>query len=134
MRKNITGFTLMEMVVAIVVMSILLLSVATAYRSISSGMVSNSKYSKAVNLSQMEFSKVYSISYTDATLANGYNNLTVNYDGSGYDLRRQVSYQAGSDVSIQSLKKITVSIYPSGSSTPVLSIVALRPKNIIYGF
>ena len=118
---------------SIVIAGIIIVSFASSYRQIIVGMAYNSDLSKAVALSELEFSTVNSISYTDLTLANGYNNLTSNYQGSGYDLRRQVSYDFGTDVSAQSLKRITITVYKTGSSTAIMSTVTLRENNVTYG-
>ena len=130
---NKKGFTLIELIVSIVIAGIILISFAASYRQIISGLIYDSDLSKAIALSQLEFSIANSISYADATLAGGYNNLSVNYQGSGYDVRRQVSYDFGSDVTAQSLKRITITVYRTGSASPIMSTVTLRAKNVTYG-
>lgn len=129
---NKKGFTLIELIISIVIAAIIIIVVANGYRQIVEAVARSSDLAKAVNLSEREFSMINSISYSDATLANGYNNLSSNYQSSGYDLRRQVSYDAGTDATTQSLKRITVTIYRSGSATPILTVVTLRTKNVTY--
>ncbi|OGC05226.1 hypothetical protein A2276_04735 [candidate division WOR-1 bacterium RIFOXYA12_FULL_43_27] len=124
------GFTLIEIIMAIVITGIIVISVASAYRQIVFSIGQNAKISKALDLSRLEFSIVNSIGYTDATLAGGYNNLTSNYQSSGFDLRRMVTYEAGDALSAQSLKHITVTVL-SGSQT-ILSTDILRAKNVTY--
>jgi len=124
------GFTLIELIMSIVIMGIVVVTVALAYGQIINSMVRSTDISKAVNLSELEFSIVNSISYTDASLANGTNTLAANYQSSGYDLRRQVSYDFGTDATPQSLKRITVTVYRTGSSTPLISTTTLRAKNV----
>ena len=126
------AYTLVELIIAIVIAGIVLVSVANGYRMMVEAMVKSSNIAKAINLSENEFAIVNAISYTNATLANGYNNLTSNYQSSGFDLRRQVSYDSGTDATAQSLKRITITIYKSGSGTPIISVVCLRAKNITY--
>mgnify|MGYP001565770134 CR=1 FL=1 len=133
MNRNRKGFTLIELIVSIVIAGIILISFTASYRQIIMGLVYDSDLSKAIGLSQLEFSIANGISYTDAALANGYNNLTFNYQGSGYDVRRQVSYDFGSDVSTQSLKRITITVYKTGSASAIMSTVTLRAKNVTYG-
>ena len=130
---NKKGFTLIELIVSIVIAGIILVSFAASYRQIMMGLVYDSDISKAVALSQLEFSIANSISYTDATLAGGYNTLTSNYQGSGYDVRRQVSYDFGSDVTTQSLKRIIITVYRSGSAAEIMKTATLRAKNVTYG-
>lgn len=126
------GFTLFELVITIVIAGIFLAGIANSYRQITEAVIRSSDLSKAISLSEREFSVVNTINYTDTTLADGYNNLSSNYQGSGYDLRRQVSYDAGTDATAQSLKRITVTLYRSGSASPILSTAALRARNVTY--
>ena len=109
-----------------------MICIALTFKQISEALGHNSALNKAVYLSQQDFAVADSISYTDPSLANGYNNLNLNYDNSGYNLRRQVSYYLGTDVSVQSIKRITVSVYqPDG--TLILSTGTYRTKNVTYG-
>ncbi|MFA5097014.1 MAG: prepilin-type N-terminal cleavage/methylation domain-containing protein [Candidatus Margulisiibacteriota bacterium] len=131
MRRK--GFTLIELILSVVVAGMILLSFAASYRQMIAGLIYDSDLSKAIALSQLEFSIINSISYTDPSLSNGYNALTSNYKGSGYDMRRQVSYDLGTDATAQSLKRITITVYRGGSASPILSTVTLRAKNVSYG-
>ena len=124
------GYTLIELIMAIVIMGVLLTVLASTYNQIVVSVAMRSNIAKAIDLSRMEFSIVNSISYSDATLANGYNTLTNNYQGSGYDLRRTVTYKYGSDVDAQSLKSIVVTIYSGGNV--ILSTETYRAKNVTY--
>ncbi|MFH1386496.1 MAG: prepilin-type N-terminal cleavage/methylation domain-containing protein [bacterium] len=130
--KNRNGFTLIETIMSIVILGIIIIPIAAGYMQIVTALSRSSDLAKAVNISKLEFSIVNNIDYSDAALANGYNTLTSNYQNTGYDLRRQVSYEAGSDVSTQSLKGITVTIYRPGSSTSIISTKTMRAKNVIY--
>lgn len=130
MKKR--GFTIIEIIITIVIAGILLPVVANSYRQITESVIMSSDISKAISLSEREFAVANSISYTDPTLAGGYNNLSSNYLSSGYDVRRQVEYAAGTDLSTQSLKKITVTVYRSGSASPLLTTSTLRTRNVTY--
>ena len=124
------GFTLIELIMTIVIAGIVITLVAGPYNQIVLAIVKNHDMESAIELTRIELSIVNSISYTDSTLANGYNNLTTNYQGSGYNLRRAVAYEAGTDVSTQSIKHITITVY-NGSKT-LMSIDTLRAKNVTY--
>jgi prepilin-type N-terminal cleavage/methylation domain-containing protein len=93
MKINRGGFTLIELIMTIVIMGIIVVASASSYRNLIERAFQSTDIVKAVNMARVESSVVNSISYSDATLSNGYNNLTSNYLSSGYDLRRQVSYQ-----------------------------------------
>lgn len=131
--KSRRAYTLIEIIISIVILGIVIIPIAAGYQQITIGVIKSSDLSKAVRLSELEFSIINTIPYNHATLAGGYNNLTANYQNSGYDLRRQVTYEAGSDVTTQSLKGITVTIYKGGSTTPIISTKTLRAKNVTYG-
>lgn len=127
------AYTLIEIVLAIVILGILVIPIAFAYKQLTVSAARNADLSKAVELSGLEFSIVNSLSYDDATLAGGYNNLTANYQDSGYDLRRQVDYEAGTALTPQSLKRIAVTVYRSGSGQPVITTSTFRARNVTYG-
>ena len=131
--KQRKAYTLIEIIISIVILGIVIVPIAASYQQITVGLARSSDLSKAVRLSELEFSISNTIPYNDATLAGGYNNLTANYQGSGYDLRRQVAYEAGSDVTTQSLKGITVTVYKGESATPIIATKTLRAKNVTYG-
>jgi prepilin-type N-terminal cleavage/methylation domain-containing protein len=127
------GYTLIELVVAMVVLGILVLAVAKVFQPMIQLIGYNTKLSRAVQLSAREFSIVNSLQYTDAAISNGTNLLQTNLLNSGLDVRRQVSYDFGSDASTQSLKRITVIIYATGATTPMMTTVTLRAKNVSFG-
>lgn len=128
MKKH--GFTLIEIIVSITIAGIILLSVSMAYQQLVAGIINNASLAKALDLSRLEFSIVNSIDYTDATLAGGYNNLTSNYQSSGFNLRRIVTFEAGDALSTQSLKHITTIVYLG--SKIIMSTDSLRAKNVTY--
>jgi prepilin-type N-terminal cleavage/methylation domain-containing protein len=131
--KNRRAYTLIEIIISIVILGIVIVPIAAGYQQITVGLSRSADLTKAVRLSELEFSIINTISYTDLTLSDGYNNLTANYQNSGYDLRRQVAYEAGSDVTAQSLKGITVTVYKGGGATPIITTKTLRAKNVSYG-
>jgi len=126
------AYTLVELIMTIVIIGLIIIPIASGYKQIVATSAQNSKISKGVNISELEFSIINNTSYTDPALANGYNNLTSNYEGSGMDLRREVSYLAGTDATAQSIKQITVTIYAGGTSSVVLKTTTYRTKNVIY--
>jgi len=130
---NNRGISLIELIMAIVIGGIIFLSVSLTYKQIYESIADNIIISRAVKLSEREFSIIYNIPYGDITLANGYNHITNNYGNSGLNLRRTVSYEAGTDVSAQSMKRIAVTIYKTGSSEVFMRLVTIRTKNVRFG-
>ncbi len=130
---NNRGISLIELIMAIVIGGIIFLSVSLTYKQIYESIADNIIISRAVKLSEREFSIIYNIPYGDITLANGYDHITNNYGNSGLNLRRTVSYEAGTDVSAQSMKRIAVTIYKTGSSEVFMRLVTIRTKNVRFG-
>lgn len=121
-RSN-KGFTLIELIMAIVIMAIIVIFVANAYNNIVYMSVKKTDWSKAVRLLEFESSYENSIDY------NSVSNLTrTNYMGSGYDIQTTVTYEAGSGATTQSLKRITILVSRSG--IPVITNVTFRAKNV----
>ena len=130
------GFTLIEIIISIVLMGIILGTLALGYRQLVKAIFVNQDISEAICLSRMEMAMIDNLNYSDATLAHGYDNITANYNSSGYDLNRSVSYAAGNDASAESLKKITVKIVPSGgsfTSDVLITSIIYRAKNVTIG-
>ncbi len=127
------GYTLVELIITIVIASIIITSVAMGYRQIVEAIVRSGEFSKAINLSEREFSIINSLPYNDSTLANGYDNTTTNYANSGYDLRRRVNYVKGNDSMPQSLKRIIVDVYKPSNPNPILEVATYRANNVTYG-
>lgn len=129
MKISKGGYTLIELIMTIVIMGILVAVISQAYSGIIRATFQNSDIEKEINLARVESSVCQSISYTDVTLANGYDNTNSNYLNSGYSLRRQVLYLEGNDATSQSLKKITISVTrPDGLIG--LTSVTYRAKNV----
>jgi prepilin-type N-terminal cleavage/methylation domain-containing protein len=133
MRNN-KGYTLIEIIIAIVIMGIIIFPIAGGYQALLTAMGNGSDLSKAVRLSELEFSIVNSLDYDSTTMTSGYDNTTVNYYNSGYTLRRRVEYRSGNNSSLQSLKAITVWIYRNGDPRKIiLTTQTFRENNVFFG-
>ncbi|MFH1762442.1 MAG: prepilin-type N-terminal cleavage/methylation domain-containing protein, partial [bacterium] len=130
---NKKGFTLIELIISIVLMGIIISTIALTYNQLLKGIVKNIQISKAIGLSKTEISIVNNTAYDDPALANGYNNTITDYLGSGYDLNRSVSYVSGNDASAESLKKVTVKVFPAGSTSALISSNIYLAKNVTIG-
>lgn len=128
-RAHIKAFTLVEIVITITVVSVFIASMAFMFYQTVSGLVFSSDNIKVLNLARLEMSKINNLAYGDASLADGYNNTTTNYEGSAYDLNRTVNYIAGTS---SSLKKVEVTLYPTGT-TDTLIVLATYAADVSFG-
>ena len=114
------GFSLIEIIITILIVSIFISVIALVFQEIVKGLGFSGDTVKALNLARFELSKVNNLSFTDLTLADGYNNTTSNYESSSYDLNRIVSIVPSTS---NNLKKVTVSVYPSATTTILAKLV-----------
>lgn len=110
---NKHGLTLIELIMAIVIMSIIMIPVALISIEYAKAAVYADSITTASNLASREMSIVNNLSYSDPTLVNGYDNITKNYAGYNFDLRRTVSVVPGS---LNNLKLVRTRIFPGGSN------------------
>ena len=118
-RKH--GFTLIEMIMIIVLLGIVMIPLGIMSMKYVEGIVYSRDLGVAEGLAKTEMAKINNLAYDDATLADAYDITTSNYEGYGPDLRREVSYVAGSD---DNLKKVVVTLYESGTSTQLAKVVS----------
>jgi prepilin-type N-terminal cleavage/methylation domain-containing protein len=114
------GFTLIEVVITIVIWAILIIPIAYMVKEHIIGTARAGDIARAYNLARLEMAKVNNLSYSDGTLADGYNNTTTDYEGCGYDLNRAVSY---ANPPANTLKKVTVIVYESGTTNQLANLV-----------
>lgn len=114
------GFTLIEIIITIVIWSVLIIPIAFMVKEHIIGAATASDIAAGYNLCRLEMSKVNNLSYSDATLADGYNNTTTNYEGYKYDLNRSVNY---ANSPANTLKKVTVTVYESGTTRQLANLV-----------
>ena len=84
----------------------------------------------AEGLAKVEMAKINNLSYSDATLADGYDNTASNYEGYGYGLRRTVDDVAGWS---GNLRQVQVRVFPSGESSLHLVNLITYVANVSYG-
>jgi len=114
------GFTLVELVVTILIVSMFVAGIAMIMQQVVVGLAFSGDSVKALSLARLEMSKVNNLVYLlDSTLADGYDFTTTNYDGSVYDLNRTVDYVADTS---NKLKEVNVSVYPTGTTDILISL------------
>lgn len=122
------GFSLIELVVTIMVVSIIAIPLSLMLCQHIVSMQSSGDMNVAVNLARLEMENVNHLSYAAVTNAN-----SSNYLGYGFDIQRIVTYVYGSGSAPESLKKIQVQVYKSGESNAIITSISFRCKNVIYG-
>jgi prepilin-type N-terminal cleavage/methylation domain-containing protein len=125
---NKRGFTLVELIMAIVVVGIISIPISLSLgQHIRSAAVSEEN-STAINLGRFEMELVNNLAYASI------NSVTsANYQGYPYDVVRTVSYAQGSGATPESLKKIAVDVKKSGSADILVSLVTYIAANVLYG-
>ncbi|MEI6631589.1 MAG: type II secretion system protein, partial [bacterium] len=106
------GFTLIELIMTIVLVGIVSIPLSLLIAQ----HVTSTAYSKdttsAFNLARWDMEQVNNTAYTSIVSAS-----FSGYQGYSYDLTRTVAFVAGSGVSAESLKRITVTVTRSGGGS-----------------
>jgi len=123
------GFTLIELIITIIVLGIVMIPLGFMSLEYVQGIAYSRESVIAKGLAETEMAKINNLSYSDVTLADGYDNTTSSYEGYAVDLNRKVDYVAGSG---NNLKKVEVSIYDSSTSTQLARLVTYA-ANVSFG-
>jgi prepilin-type N-terminal cleavage/methylation domain-containing protein len=126
--KAKAGFTLVELIMAIVVVGIVSVPLSLLLSQHIESTFQSEDLTIATNLARFEMEKVNNLAY--ASIVNA---TFSNYEGYGYDLTRTFAYAQGSGLSTESLKKVTVQVRKSGSAAVLVSLISYIAKNISYG-
>lgn len=110
-KKFLGSFTLIEIIITIVLVGLALIPLSIMALEYVRGTFYSRDLGVVEGLAKDELSKVNSLSFNDPTLADGYNNITGNYQGYPFDLQRSVNIVPGMN---NALKQVQVRIYPAG--------------------
>jgi prepilin-type N-terminal cleavage/methylation domain-containing protein len=116
-RKNKTfkgqqGFTLMETSIAMVVMMVGALGIASLFCFSTRNNIGGSERALAMAVAQQQLEQIRSVSYEDTTLAVGTVTSTVESAEQNYTVERTVAQELNEDGSPKQLKKITIRVTP----------------------
>lgn len=123
-----TGFTLIELVMTIVVVGIVAVPLSLFIGRNIESVFYCEDLTIALNLAKFEMEYVNNLIYVNIINAS-----LPNYQGYNYNLTRSVTYVQGGDATAESLKKITVSVTKSGSTSVLVSLVTYIARNVSYG-
>ena len=121
------GFTLVELIMTMVIVGLIAVPLSISLTAQVQSTVQSGAYTTALNLARFEMEKVSNLAYASIASAS-----FSNYQGYSYDLTRTVIYAQGDAGSVESLKKITVSLTQAGSATVLVTLVTYVAKNVTY--
>ncbi len=129
-RNTKRGFTLIEMIITITLLGIILIPLGFMSAEYVRAIVYSRDLGVAESLAKVEMAKINNLSFSDITLADGYDNTTSNYEGYSYDLRRTADNVAGWS---GDLRQVQVRVFPSGESTIHLVNLITYIANVSFG-
>ena len=129
-KKGQQGFTLMETSIAMVVMLVGALGIASLFVFSTQNNIGGGERALAMAVAQQQLEQIRSVSYEDTTLIEGTATSTVRSAQRNYTVRRTVAQETNADGSPKQLKRITITVTPQAGgpnwlSTPVV-LVSLR--------
>lgn len=125
--KGQQGFTLMETSIAMVVMMVGALGIASLFVFSTQNNIGGSERALAMAVAQQQLEQIRSVTYEDATLTVGTATSTVRSAERNYDVQRTVAEETNADGSPKQLKRITIRVTPQAGgpnwlSTPVVLV------------
>ena len=107
------GFTLMETSIAMVVMMVGALGIASLFVFSTQNNVGGSERALAMAVAQQQLEQLRSVSYEDTTLDVGTTTATVRSAEQNYTVQRTVAQETNANGTAKQLKKITIRVTPS---------------------
>jgi len=111
-KKGQQGFTLMETSIAMVVMMVGALGIASLFVFSTQNNVGGSERALAMAVAQQQLEQIRSVSYEDTTLNVGTTTATVRNAEQNYTVERTVAQETNADGKAKQLKKITIRVTP----------------------
>jgi len=127
-KRGIKGFTLIELIMTMVVVSIIAVPLALLLGQHVTSVFQSEDYTMAADLARYEMERVKNMAYANVVSAN-----FPNYQGYNYDVARTVSFVQGTALTPESLKFVRIDIRKSGSAAVLFSLVTYLARNVIYG-
>ena len=112
-KKGQQGFTLMETSIAMVVMMVGALGIASLFVFSTQNNVGGSERALAMAVAQQQLEQIRSVTYEDTTLDVGTTTSTVRSAEQNYTVQRTVAQETNADGSTKQLKKITIRVAPN---------------------
>jgi len=114
-----SGFTLVETVIAFVVMMVAALAMASLFVYSIQNNVGGDERARAMAVAQRQLEQLRSVDFNDSTLAVGTTTLpTITSAGRNYTVVRTITNEMNSDGTLKGLKKISISVTPASADRP----------------
>jgi Tfp pilus assembly protein PilV len=111
-RKGQQGFTLMETSIAMVVMMVGALGIASLFVFSTQNNIGGGERAIAMAVAQQQLEQLRSVTYEDTTLNVGTVTSTVRSAEQNYSVQRTVALETNADGTSRQLKKITIRVTP----------------------
>ena len=111
-KKGQQGFTLMETSIAMVVMMVGALGIASLFVFSTQNNVGGSERALAMAVAQQQLEQLRSVSYEDTTLDVGTTTSTVRSSEQNYTVQKTVAQETNPNGAPKQLKKITIRVTP----------------------
>ena len=121
-NKTQRGFTLVETSIAMVVMMVGALGVASLFVFSTRNNIGGSERALAMAVAQQQLEQIRSVSYNDTSLNVGTATSTVRSAERNYTVQRTVAQDTNNDGSAKELKRITITVTPQTGGPNWLSI------------
>ena len=115
--KSEGGFTLIETTIASLVMLVGALAVSSLFVFSTQNNIGGSERALAMAVAQQQLEQIRSVDYEDSTLTSGNQTFTAKNGQRSYTVQRVVADEKNADNSLKQLKKITITVTPSSTST-----------------
>ena len=130
-NKNERGFSLIETCIAMVVMMVAGLAVASLFVFSMQNNVGGSERALAMAVAQQQLERLRVVDFEDTTMNVGSSTTTVTSGGHNYTVVKTITDETNADGSAKQLRKITITVTPLAGSrgnwtrSPV-TLVSLR--------
>lgn len=128
-RRKAKGFTLVELIMAIVVVGIVAIPISVTISKHIQSVFDSQDITMAVNLARFDLEQMNNTAYTSIASAS-----IAGYQGYAYDLSRTVSFVNGNSGTDESTLKITSEVTKSGSAAVLASLTTYISENVRYPF
>ena len=127
--NSLTGFTLIELIMTIVVVGEVALPISVTLSQHIASVFESQDLSMAVNLARFDLAQMNNTAYASIISA------TLNsYQGYKYDLVRTVTFVNGTALTAESTVKIDVKVYRAGTANLLASLTTYISKNLRYPY
>ena len=124
------GITLIELIVTIVLLAIVILPTAKLFQQLVETMNYCNNKAMANNLLRNEMSLINNLSFSGPALTDGYDNTTADYEGYGFNLRRQVNIVTGTN---NAIKRVVVGLTHPSTSAVIAQAATYVAQNVSFG-